>query len=249
MINSFESEKFFPMKLDNYSPQNRMLVAVDCIIFGFDGFQLNVLLIKRGIEPKKGHWSLMGGFVHNNEKVEDAASRILKDLTGLSDVYMEQLHIFSDVDRDPIERTISVIFSSLIDINEYREQISAEYEAKWFPLYSIPKLIFDHDQMVALAQEKLRYKAAFHPVVFELLPEKFTIPQLLNLYEGIYRQEFDKRNFSRKLLSSGLLIKQKEKEKSTSKRGAYYFKLDRRRYQSKFQSVLNFVSPARHLGK
>lgn len=235
------------MKLDNYSPKNRMLVAVDCIIFGFDGFQLNVLLVKRGIEPKKGHWSLMGGFVRRDENVEDAASRVLQRLTGLSDVYMEQLYIFSDVCRDPIERTLSVVFSSLIDINEYRQQISDEYEAKWFPLCAIPKLIFDHDQMVALALEKLRYKATFHPVVFELLPEKFTIPQLLNLYEGIYKQELDKRNFSRKLLSSGLLVKQKDKEKSTSKRGAYYFKLDKRKYQAKFQSFLNFVPPARHL--
>lgn len=218
-----------------------MLVAVDCIIFGFDGTQLNVLLIKRGFEPEKNRWSLMGGFVQKNETTEDAAARVLKELTGLSNVYMEQLHAFSKVDRDPTERTISMVFSSLIDISEYREQLNNDYEAHWFPLTEIPVLIFDHKEMIELARQKLRYKAAFHPVVFELLPEKFTLPQLQTLYEGIYNQLMDKRNFSRKILSTGLLVKQKDKEKASSRRGAFYFKLDKRKYQSKLNSFLNFI--------
>lgn len=229
------------MKLNYYSPKNKMQVAVDCIIFGFDGAHLNVLLIKRGFEPEKGKWSLMGGFVQHDETVEDAAARVLKQLTGLSDVYMEQLHAFSAIKRDPIERTISMVFSSLIDLNAYIQQLNHDYEAKWFSLNDIPDLIFDHKQMITLALEKLRYKAAFHPIVFELLPEKFTLPQLQNLYEGIYSQELDKRNFSRKVLSTGLLVKQKDKEKTSSKRGAYYFKLDKRKYEAKFHSFLNFI--------
>ena len=229
------------MKLNYYSPRNRMQVAVDCIIFGFDGAHLNVLLIKRGFEPQKGKWSLMGGFVQHNETIEDAAARVLKQLTGLGNVYMEQLHAFSAVNRDPIERTVSMVFSSLIDINQYTEQINHDYEAEWFRLNDVPELIFDHKEMINLALEKLRYKAAFHPVVFELLPEKFTLPQLQNLYEGIYNQELDKRNFSRKLLSTGLLVKQKDKEKTTSKRGAFYFKLDKRKYEAMFHSFLNFI--------
>ena len=112
------------MKLYQYSSKNRMLVAVDCIIFGFDGAQLNVLLIRRSFEPEKDKWSLMGGFVQKEETVEDAAARVLKELTGLNNVYMEQLHVFSEVKRDPIERTISTVFSSLIDINAYREQLN-----------------------------------------------------------------------------------------------------------------------------
>lgn len=229
------------MKLNFYSSKNKMLVAVDCIIFGFDGTQLNVLLIKRGFEPEQGKWSLMGGFVQKDETAETAAARVLKDLTGLGDVYMEQIHAFSNIDRDPIERTISLVFSSLIDINQYRQQLNDDYEAHWFPVNEIPQLIFDHRQMIELARQKLKYKAAFHPIVFELLPEKFTLPQLQTLYEGIYNQVMDKRNFSRKILSTGLLVKQKDKERASSKRGAFYFKLDRRKYQAKLNAFLNFV--------
>ncbi|MCC6286888.1 MAG: NUDIX hydrolase [Chitinophagaceae bacterium] len=229
------------MKLNYYFHKNKMLVAVDCIIFGFDGSQLNVLLIKRGFEPERGKWSLMGGFVHKDETAEAAAARVLKALTGLSDVYMEQLHAFTDINRDPLERTVSLVFSSLIDINQYKEQLNDDYEAHWFPLNEMPQLIFDHQKMVELAKQKLRYKAAFHPIVFELLPEKFTLPQLQTLYEGIYNQMMDKRNFSRKILSTGLLVKQKDKERASSKRGAFYFKLDKRKYQAKLNAFLNFI--------
>lgn len=218
-----------------------MLVAVDCIIFGFDGSRLNVLLIQRGFEPEKGKWSLMGGFVQKEETIEDAAARVLKELTGLNDVYMEQLHAFSAIKRDPTERTISIVFSSLINIREYRRQMNDDYHAQWFPLNKLPGLIFDHKEMIELALQKLRYKAAFHPIVFELLPEKFTLPQLQNLYELIYDQVLDKRNFSRKILSTGLLVKQKDKEKESSKRGAFFYKLDKRKYQAQFNSFLNFI--------
>ena len=218
-----------------------MLLAIDCIIFGFDGTDLKLLLIKRGFDPEKGRWSLMGGFVQQKETLDKAASRILKELTGLEDVYMEQLYAFGEVERDSIERTISVVYSSLIDINKYKKQINNDYHSEWFPLKKIPSLIFDHRDMVEMAKEKLRYKAAFHPIVFEMLPEKFTLPQLQSLYEGIYGSLLDKRNFSRKVLSTGLLIKQKDKERQSSKRGAFYYKLDKRKYQTKFNAFLNFI--------
>lgn len=219
-----------------------MLVAVDCIIFGFDGQDLKLLLIKRGFEPEKGKWSLMGGFVQPGEGLEDAASRTLKKLTGLEGVYMEQLHAFGDPQRDPVERTMSVAYFALIDVNQYRQQITEEYHAEWISLRELPRLIFDHANMVAMAQERLRYKAAIHPLLFELLPPKFTIPQLQILFEAVYDAEFDKRNFSRKVLSTGLLIKQKEKDRASSKRGAFYYKLDKRKYSAKFHAFLNFVS-------
>lgn len=224
-----------------YSRQSRLLVAVDCIIFGFDGQSLKLLLIQRGFEPEKGKWSLMGGFVQNDEGFETAVSRILKELTGLTGVYMEQLNAFGSPDRDPIERTISIAYFSLIDIRKYEEQLNNEYQAEWFTLDNIPPLIFDHNKIIDMAKEKLRYKAAFHPILFELLPEKFTLPQLQSLYEGIYIAVLDKRNFIRKVLSSGLLVKQKEKDKESSKRGAFYFKLDKRKYASKFNAFLNFI--------
>jgi len=190
-----------------------MLVAVDCIIFGFDGQDLKLLLIQRGFEPQKGKWSLMGGFVQAGETFDDATSRVLKQLTGLEGVYMEQLFAFGETNRDPVERTISIAYFALVDIHKYEKQISDDFHAEWFLLNKIPKLIFDHERMVELAKDKLRYKAAFHPILFELLPEKFTLPQLRNLYEGIYNAELDKRNFIRKIRSTRLLVKQKEKEK------------------------------------
>ena len=182
--------------MKHYSKQTRILTAIDCIIFGFDGREIKLLLIKRGFEPEKGKWSLMGGFVQPDEALEQAATRILMQLTGLSGVYMEQVHAFGDLNRDPVERTISIIYFALVDIHKYEKQISEDYHAEWFPLKKFPRLIFDHERMVQMAKEKLQYKAAFHPILFELLPEKFTIPQLQILYEAVYGTEFDKRNFS-----------------------------------------------------
>lgn len=227
--------------MKHYSRQTRILVAIDCIIFGFDGLDLKILLIKRELIPEKGNWSLMGGFVQPDESFEQAGERILKQLTGLKDVYMEQLYSFGSPDRDPVERTISVAYFALIDINRYQKQLSNDYHAEWFPLQKSPRLIFDHERMVRMAKEKLQYKAAFHPILFELMPARFTLPQLHNLYEGVYGKELDKRNFSRKVLSTRLLIKQKEKEKEGSKKGAFYYRLDKRRYNSTFHSFLNFI--------
>ena len=224
-----------------YIGQTRILVAVDCIIFGFDGSDFKLLLIQRGFAPEKKKWSLMGGFIQPDESLEIAANRVLKQLTGLEDVYLEQLQAFSGLHRDPVERTIAVAYFALIDIHKYEQQLSTEYHAEWFLLKDMPQLIFDHEQMVDLAKKRLRYKAALHPVLFELLPEKFTIPQLQALYEGLYDTEFDKRNFSRKILSTGLLVKQKEKDKENSRKGAFYYKLDKLKYSENFQAFLKFI--------
>jgi ADP-ribose pyrophosphatase YjhB (NUDIX family) len=183
----------------------------------------------------------MGGFVKTYEDFERAAARVLKQLTGLKGVYMEQLEAFGDPGRDSMERTVSVAYFALVDIHKYEKQLNDDYHAEWFPLHKIPRLIFDHEEMIEKARQKLQYKAALHPILFELLPEKFTIPQLHDLYEGIYNTTLDKRNFSRKVLSTKLLVKQKEKERENSKKGAFYYKLDRRRYNSKFNAFLNFI--------
>jgi hypothetical protein len=183
----------------------------------------------------------MGGFLQTHESLDQAADRILKKLTGLEGVYMEQLQTFSDPLRDPVERTLSVAYFALIDIHQYEKQLSNDYHAEWFLLKKTPELIFDHKKMMEMAKKELRYKAALHPVLFELLPAKFTIPQLQILYEGIYDTRFDNRNFSRKVLSTELLIKQKEKDKANSKKGAFYYKLDKRKYKANFQAFLNFI--------
>ncbi len=224
-----------------YPGQAHILTAIDCIIFGFDGNNIKLLLIQRALKPEKGKWSLMGGFIEQTETLEQAADRVLKQLTGLQGVYLEQLKAFSDPQRDPAERTISVAYFALIDIHNYEKQLSDDYHAEWFLLKDKPTLIFDHQQMVEDALQKLRYKAALHPILFELLPPKFTIPQLQSLYEGVYDSTFDNRNFSRKVLSTGLLIKQKEKDKVNSKKGAFYYKLDKKKYKASFGAFLNFI--------
>jgi ADP-ribose pyrophosphatase YjhB (NUDIX family) len=230
--------------MSKYHQHQPVLIAVDCIIFGFDGNDLKVLLIKRGFEPEKNKWSLMGGFLNAQENLDEAASRILLQLTGLKGVYLEQLKTFSKINRDPEERTISVAYFALVDINKYQQQLSEEYHAEWFLLNNRPQLIFDHEEMVDLAQKQLRYKATQRPILFELLPEKFTLSQVQHLYEGVYNTVFDQGNFARKLLSTRLILKQNTKDKSSSKKGAFHYKIDKRKYKLKQGAFLNFVSKA-----
>lgn len=227
--------------MQKYSKQTRVLLAVDCVIFGFDGESLKILLIKRGFQPEKGNWSLMGGFVQPDESLDQASSRILKQLTGLEGVYLEQLHTFGDVQRDPLERIVSTAYFALIDIHKYEAQLNTDYHAEWFPLKRIPKLVFDHQDMVEAAKRRLRYKATMHPILFELLPSRFTLPQLQLLYESVFNTTIDKRNFSKRVLATGLLIKLADKDKAGSKRGAFYYQLNMRNYYAKFQAFLNFI--------
>lgn len=234
--------------MQRYSQQKRFLFAVDCIIFGYDGQELKLLVIKRSFEPFKGKWSLVGGFISDNESAEGAAGRVLKDLTGLDGLYMEQLHGFTEPDRDSVERTISITYFALIDIQKYNQQINEDYHPAWFPINQLPELIFDHTTIVELAKEKLRYKAALHPLLFELLPDKFTMPQLQSLYEAVYDMEFDKGNFNRKLLSTKLLVKLKDKDKLNSKKGAFYYMVDTKKYSAGFNTFLNFV-PSQYINK
>lgn len=224
-----------------YDNQTKCLVALDSIIFGFDGEVLKILLVKRGLEETPTTWSLMGGWLRPDEDLERAAGRILSELTGLENIYLEQLYAFGAPDRDKISRTVSVVYFALINVVDYEDKISESYEASWFSLDDLPPLLFDHGAMIKMAIEKLRYKAAQHPIGFELLPEKFTIPQLQKLYEAIFNTTFDKRNFSRKFLSTGLLKKLDEKQKGHSKKGAYFYQVDTEKYQSQFNSFLNFT--------
>lgn len=224
-----------------YKSEPKVLLAVDCIIFGFNGESLEILLIKRGFEPERNKWSLMGGFVQPDETPEGAASRVLKKLTGLENVYMEDCGIFGDPHRERYGRVVSIAYFALIDTHQYEHIISDEFEARWFPLNEHPYLIFDHQQMIEKAKRELRTKAALYPILFELLPEKFTIPQIASLYECVYGIELDKRNFSRKLLSSGLIIKLKEKDKENSKKGAFFYRLNTDIYKEKIMSFLRYL--------
>jgi 8-oxo-dGTP diphosphatase len=229
------------MDINKYKSHDKVLVAVDCIIFGFDGHQLKALLIKRGFEPEIGKWSLMGGFVDANESTDEAATRVLRQLTGMDNIYMEQLYCFSEVNRDAAGRVISIAYFALINIADYSEQLQSEHEARWFPLNQIPELIFDHKEMVMKAKERLQQKVANHPIGFELLPGKFTLPQLQNLYEAIYESPLDKRNFTRKVLSLGILNKLNEKEKASSRKGAFYYVFDKSKYSKLHREGVKFI--------
>lgn len=229
------------MDISKYKSHDRLLVAVDCIIFGFDGKELKALLIRRGFEPERGKWSLMGGFVNRDENVDDAAARVLSQLTGLKDIYMEQLYCFGDTSRDTAGRVVSVAYFALINIANYSEQITRDHEAAWFPLDRIPALIFDHQDMLQKAKQRLQEKVSNHPIGFELLPMKFTLPQLQSLYEAIYETSLDKRNFTKKILSLGILNKLNEKEKESSRKGAFYYVFDKVKYARMQVNGVKFI--------
>ena len=228
--------------MDFYSKFPKILVAVDAIIFGFNEneFDLKLLLLKRNFEPEKNKWSLMGGFVAPDESLDKAAQNIVSRLTGLDNVYMEQLFAFGDINRDAGGRIISVAYFSLLKINDHDSELVKKHGASWISVNELPTLIFDHKEMVEKALRKLRIRARTQPIGFELLPKKFTIPQLQRLYEAIYQIPFDKRNFRRKLLAMSLLEKLEEKEKETSKKGAFYYRFNKVKYKELIERGFNF---------
>jgi ADP-ribose pyrophosphatase YjhB (NUDIX family) len=218
------------MKHEYYKDRDKLYVAVDNIIFGLDNGKLCVLLVKRNFEPEAGKWSLVGGFVRLDEAIDAAAERVLEALTGLNNIKTKQIYTFGDINRDSAERTISVAYYSLVNIEEINEKHIEENSASWHPINSLPELIFDHKSMIEMALFDLQKQCSLSPIAIDLLPERFTLPELQNLYEVISQKEIDKRNFRKKILSTGLFIKLNEKDKEGSKRGAYYYKFDREEY-------------------
>jgi ADP-ribose pyrophosphatase YjhB (NUDIX family) len=208
-----------------YKNQYRHLFAVDCVIFGYSNEELNLLLFHRELQPARGKWSLVGGWVNENESVEGAANRVLKGITGLENIFMEQVQVFSEPGRDPGGKAISVVFNALIDINKHNEELVRENGAHWWPVSKIPELVFDHNQMFETALKSLQYKASFNIIGLELLPEEFTIIQLRKLYSNIFQREFDPGNFRKKILSLNILEKLNKKDASESKKGAFYYRL------------------------
>jgi 8-oxo-dGTP diphosphatase len=210
-----------------------LLNSVDCVIFGFLGKELHVLLHRFPYEPFKGHWALLGGFVLPTIGLDEAARQTVERLTGLENVYMEQVYTFGNALRVPTERVITTCYYALIEVAPTLSKLSQKYGATWLPISEVPALdmVYDHPQMFQKALEQLRRKVRYQPVGFELLPDKFTMLELRNLYESILGRPLDKRNFSKKILSMNLLQKLKEKQKGTSRRGAHFFRFDEARYQ------------------
>ena len=213
-----------------YQNEVKFFVSVDCIILGFNNSELNVLLYKRNFEPLQGQWSLMGGFIKSGESIGEAASRVLTECSGIDNLFMEQVGAYGDVTRDLGERVISVAYYSLVNMNDFNPELLKEHNAEWTKLSEVPDLIFDHNQMITDTLARLKRKAATRPVGFNLLPEKFTLPQLQSLYEAIYQTPLDKRNFRKKLNSMDILEKLDEKDKKSSKRGAFYYMFNKEKY-------------------
>ena len=214
---------------------------MDCVVFGLDEGDLKVLLIERGLEPFKGRWALPGGFVRVDETLDAAARRELEEEAGLTNVFLEQLYTFGEVDRDPRERVVSIAYYALVNLLEHAAKAATDAaNAQWFPISRVPKLAFDHASILNTAVERLKGKVRYQPIGFELLPSKFTLSQLQHLYEAVLGTELDKRNFRKKVLSFGLLVPLKETQMLGRHRPAQLFRFNAEKYEKLKKRGFNF---------
>ncbi len=217
--------------------------STDCVIFGFDKGELKILLIERNEEPYKDWLALPGYLVEQQESIDEAAARILYELTGLRGIFMEQFHTFGEVKRHPQGRVITVAYFAMIRLSGSKELKPVTNYAKkaiWHPVETLPELAFDHSAIFNKALQKIKRKIAYQPIAFELLPEKFTLTQLQTLYEAVLNKKLDKRNFRKKMLNYGILKELDEKQKGVSYRAAKLYKFDKRKYAKLFKNELSF---------
>ena len=219
----------------------RPAVTVDCVIFGFSENQLKILLTKRSIEPYTGSWALPGGFIEMDETADDCSRRKLKEEAGLEGIYMEQLYTFSTIDRDPRDRVISIAYYALVkSTDRVLHAGTGIADVQWFALKDIPSLAFDHSKIVDIATERLKGKISYQPLGFELLPEKFTLPDLLRIYETILQRDLDRWNFRKKILKTGLLIDHSDTQKNRAQRAARIYSFDKEKYEELSKSGFYF---------
>jgi 8-oxo-dGTP diphosphatase len=225
----------------------RPALTVDCVVFGLDPEDLKVLLIQRKFPPFPHQWALPGGFVRLGETLEAAARRELQEETGIAQDFieqlgfLEQLYTFGGLDRDPRERVVTVAYYGLINLEPHILNPTTDAEAaRWFPLNQVPPLAFDHDRIFAVAQQRLQAKLRYEPIGFELLPKKFTLTQLQQLYEKVLGHSLDKRNFRKKILKMDLLIPLAERQQDVPHRAAQLYQFDPQRYQQLKRQGFNF---------
>lgn len=204
-------------------------VTADCVVFGFDGVSIKVLLVKRGVEPYKGKWALPGGFMKIDETAEECAKRELEEETGLTNTSVEQFYTFTDVNRDPRERVVTIAHYALVRLSDVKGGDDAEV-AQWFAQSEIPSLAFDHDRILRMALNCLKERICFEPIGFELLPEVFTMTELQNLYEAILEVKFDRRNFYNKMLKLGLLAEAEPRPENASRRTPSKYRFNAAKY-------------------
>lgn len=223
-------------------------VSVDCVIFGFDFEDLNVLLIQRRETPQAedGRWALPGNLIRDDESLDQAAHRVLFELTGLDHLYLEQFQAFGDPDRvrrqedaawlhymrdQPDARVITVAYYSLVKLHDFEPKPSSfARRAEWFPIDQVPELAFDHNGIVAASLAALQRMLRQRPIGFALLPPKFTLGQLQRLYESVLRMPLDKRNFRKKMLKKGILVALDEKQQGVPHKPAQYYRFDPEKY-------------------
>jgi len=214
-----------------YIEHQKILLSVDCIIFGFDENKLKVLIGHRNMDPGRGAWSLYGGFVRNDESVDEAADRTLFELTGMRDVYMRQVGAFGSVNRDPGARVVSVAYYALINVNDYDENLLKLHNVQWINVDELPEMFSDHMQMIQKARQIMKNKIRTAPISFQLLPELFTLTQLQRLYEAVNGEEVDKRNFRKRIKEMDFIEKTELIDKTSSKRGAALFRFNEKAFE------------------
>ncbi len=221
----------------------RAALTVDCVVFGLDASEadLQVMLIRRNLPPFKDRWALPGGFVHLDEDLDEAARRELAEETGITNLFLEQLYTFGALDRDPRERVVSVAYYALVRMSDHQVHAATDAaDAAWFSVHDVPALAFDHEHVFTVALERLRGKVRYKPIGFELLPDKFTLTQLQQVYEAILGGPLDKRNFRRKVQKTGLVIETGEVQKDVAHRAAQLYRFDRKRYLALEEKGFNF---------
>jgi 8-oxo-dGTP diphosphatase len=222
--------------------RQRLSITVDCVVFGADGEGLKVLLIERGARPQEGAWALPGGFVQENESLDEAARRELREETGTTSVYLEQLYTFGEPRRDPRGRVVTVAYYALVKLSDHRvlRATAGARAAAWVPIGELPRLAFDHRQIFQVALRRLQAKVRYQPIGFTLLPRAFTLSQLQRLYETVLERTLDKRNFRKKILSMDLLVETDRMERDVSHRAARLYRFDQRRYKALESKGFNF---------
>jgi len=219
----------------------RAALTVDCAVFGLDEEELKVMLIQRGLPPFEGKWALPGGFVRVEETLDEAARRELEEETGLRKVFLEQIYTFSQVDRDPRERVVSVAYYALVNLRDHQVHAATDArDAGWFGVHDVPSLAFDHAEILQTALERLRGKLRYQPVGFELLPKKFTLSELQHLYELVLERTLDKRNFRKRVLAMDLLVETDEVQQDVAHRAARLYRFDERKYRRLLKSGFHF---------
>jgi ADP-ribose pyrophosphatase YjhB (NUDIX family) len=229
------------MSSDRFSDDIIEAVSIDCVIFGFRNSELDILLIKHGEGISKGRWALPGGWIRYNESIDDAASRLLTSLTGVSNIFLEQLRAFGEVNRYPGKRVITLAYYALINADNY--SLSAGFtasDAQWFKIHDVPRLAYDHNKILNVGFQYLKHKVRHEPLGFNLLPKKFTLHQIQKLYEAILETALDKPNFRRKLLNMNLLVPCDEKQRDVSHRAANFYRFDKKIYKQLKESGFTF---------